>query len=981
MVIEAHWPGATALEIANQVTQPIETKLKTISSRSKIISFSRQNKSTIIFQVRGDINADETPIIWSNVRNKVKDIQNLLPKGAVGITFNDDFGDTFGIIYALNSPGYSPKITDRFVRDIREKFLSIKDVGRVEIFGQQREKIYIEISRRILNKYNLTAEDLSRQLGENNFIALSGNIEQEKLDTTIRVNSTYKTVDQIRNTRINTAKDIVILGEIAKIYRSFPDPFEQKVKVNGLEAIAIGISMKKGGDIIKLGKSVDKKVTEITQNLPVGMELAKIQNQPKAVSKTVDEFLVVLFEAISIVLIASLISLGIKRNPLSFDIKPGLIVAISIPLVMAITFMIMKLLGIGLHKVSLGALIISLGLLVDDAIIVIEMMFKKVEQGVSLIEAVASSYATTAMPMLTGTLITALGFLPIGLANSEVGEYTFAIFAVTGISLLVSWFVSIFFVPVFGYWMISMSKKKKSSKHEISRMDNHETLRNILNFSMSKKLISLSIIFFIFLLGFLSFKNVEKQFFPDSNRSEILVDVYLPERSSTRETEAVVKKLEKKVMEMPNILNVVSWLGSGAPRFFLPIDIIFPNPNVAQLVITPDKREVRDEISEKIRDMASTIIPEARVRVKVLPNGPPVPYPVSFRLLSDDEKNLKEAASKVQTILAKHPNLINVHNNWGIKSSIINLSVDDARAREFGITPFKIAEALKVRSYGTEIGEFRDDKLLLPILFRLNKNDRDEVFDLRGIIISSEKGEAIPLDKIVKFSVDWEYPVIWRYDNKFSMSIQADTVGELQSPTITNQVLLEINKIKNEFADNVELQVGGTVEESSKGQNSIITGLPIMFFLIFTLLVIQLSSVSKSLLVFVTAPLGVSGALFALILFDMPLGFVAGLGIVALIGMIIRNSVILVDQIERERLSGKDVLNSVVDATLGRFRPIILTAGTAALAMVPLTKSIFWGPMAVAIMGGLVIATILSLILIPILYSIFYSEKTSSKIF
>ncbi len=974
MVVEAHWPGATALEIANQVTQPIETKLKTISSRSKIISFSRQNKSTIIFQVRGDIKADEIQIIWANVRNKVKDIHSLLPKGQVHVIFNDDFGDTFGIIYALNSPGYSPKITDRFVRDIREKLLSIKDVGRVEIFGQQREQIYIEISRRVLNKYNLTAEDLSRQLRENNFVASSGKIEQEKLNTSVRVNSTYKTVEQIRNTRIKTAKDVVILGEISKIYRSFPDPFQQKVKVNGFEAIAIGLSMKKGGDIIRLGEEVDEKIRQITNNLPVGMELTKIQNQPDAVSKTVDEFLIVLFEAISIVLLVSLISLGFRRNPLSFDIKPGLIVAMSIPLVMAITFMIMKLLGIGLHKVSLGALIISLGLLVDDAIIVVEMMFKKIDQGFSLLKAVSSSYETTAMPMLTGTLITAIGFLPIGLANSEVGEYTFAIFAVTGLSLLVSWFVSIFFIPVFGYWIINKSKTEPLEKKENQNTTSLKIFSDFLKFSLSKKFISLSIILLICFFGFMSIKNVEKQFFPDSNRSEILVDIYLPERSSARETEIIVRKLEKEIMEMSEINNVVSWLGSGAPRFFLPIDIIFPSPNVAQLVITPRTRDIRDDILNKIRIMAYNKTPEARVRVKVLPNGPPVPYPVSFRLLSDDEKNLKDAASKIQRILVQHPNLVSVHNNWGNKSSIVNLSVDDARARELGITPFKISEALKVRSFGTEIGEFRDDKLLLPILFRLDKNDRDEVYDLRGIIVSSKNGETIPLDKIVKFSVGWEYPIIWRYDNKFAMSIQADTIGEIQSPTITNQILSEINKVKNEFPDNVELQVGGTLEESNKGQNSIITGLPMMLFLIFTLLVIQLSSISKSLVVLITAPLGVSGALVALLLFDRPLGFVAGLGIVALIGMIIRNSVILVDQIERERASGKDVLNSVIDATIGRFRPIVLTAGTAVLAMVPLTKSIFWGPMAVAIMGGLVIATMLSLILIPILYSVFFED-------
>lgn len=978
MVIQAEWPGATPLQMSKQVSEPIETKLKTISSRAKITSFSREGETTIIFQVKGDVSGDQIPIIWSNVRNKIRDIQKELPSSVSQISFNDDFGDTFGIIFSLSATSYSPRIIDRFARKIREDFLSVNDVAKVEIFGQQREKIYIEISRRVLSKYNLTSQLLAQQLNENNSIVFSGNIEQPKSITSLRVEGHFKSVEQIKNIRINTNQDVVRLGEIARVFRSLPDPFYRKVRADGQEVIAFGISMQKGGDIVSLGKKLDKEVENIRKNLPVGMYLKKIQDQPHAVSESISEFLIVFFEAIVIVLGVTLISLGVKRNPLRFDFKPGLVVALSIPLVMAITFLIMKLWGIGLHKVSLGALIISLGLLVDDAIIVVEMMFRKIDQGFSPIDAVSSSYELTAKPMLTGTLITALGFLPIGLAKSEVGEYTFAIYAVTATALGVSWVVSVFFVPVLGFWLLN--KKTIKTKYNYDKKTTNDlsmkNFRELLRFSIKNKFISLLVILIICFSGFLGLIKVENQFFPESNRSEILVDIFLQEDASSRATESAVLKVEGEIKKINNIDNIVSWLGSGAPRFFLPLDVIFPNSNVAQIVVTPTDRKHREDVLKQIRLITNRLLPEARVRLKVLPNGPPIPYPVSFRLLAENQEDLYYSSKLIQNILSNHPNLIGVHNNWGKKSPIIKVTVDQVRARELGVNPLSISNALKVRSSGTRVGEFRDQKQLIPIELRLLKDERDEISDLRGILVSSKFGDTVALEKIVKFSVVWEPPLIWRFDNKFSMSLQGDIVGKAQSTTITNELSAMIDEIKTSFPPGVELQVGGTVEENNKGQSSIIAGLPFVFFLIFTLLVIQLSGISKSLLVIATAPLGVSGAIMALLLFDRPLGFVAGLGVIALMGMIIRNSVILVDQIERERLNGLNLIDSLIEASVGRFRPMTLTAGTAILAMIPLTNSIFWGPMAVAIMGGLVVATLLTLILIPVIYAIFFNNKT-----
>ena len=979
MVIKVDWPGATPLQMAKQISEPIETKLKTLSSRAKITSFSREGESTIIFQVKGSVQGSEIPIIWANVRNKIRDIKKQLPNSVENISFDDDFGDTFGILYSLSGSSYSPRMIDRFARSIRENFLSVGDVGRVEIFGQEREKIYVEISRRVLSKYDLTWELLAQQLAENNSIVFSGNVEQSQSITSLRVEGQFKSLEQIKNIRIKTNQDLVRLGEIARVFRSLPDPYQQKVRANGEEVIAIGVSMRQGGDIIRLGRALDNKVNEIKDNLPVGMHLKKIQDQPRAVSKSINEFLVVFFEAITIVLLVTLISLGLKRNPLRFDFRPGLVVALSIPLVMAITFLIMKLSGIGLHKVSLGALIISLGLLVDDAIIVIEMMFRKIHEGLSPIEAVSSSYDLTAKPMLTGTLITALGFLPIGLAKSEVGEYTYAIYAVTATALLISWIVSVFFVPVVGFWLLN-KRNKVNDEVCIKNKDNSNKIsmkkyRSLLSFSIKNKFFSFFFILIFCFSGFVGLVKVESQFFPDSNRPEILVDIFLTENSSPYATENAVLKLENEIKKIKNIDNVVSWLGSGAPRFFLPLDVIFPNSNVAQIVITPSDRKYRDNTLKEIRLLTNKLLPEARVRLKVLPNGPPIPYPVSFRLVSENEEDLFYVAQLVQAIMSKHNNLIGVHNNWGKKSPIIKVLVDNTRARELGIDPLSISNALKIRSSGIVIGEFRDQKQLIPIELRLKKEDRDEISDLRGILVSSKFGETVPLEKIVKFSVEWEYPLIWRYDNKFSMFLQADTVGHTQSTTITEELITKINSIASTFPPGLELQVGGTLEENQKGQKSIIAGLPIVFFLIFTLLVMQLSGIKKSFLVFATAPLGISGAIMALLLFNRPLGFVAGLGIIALIGMIIRNSVILVDQIERERSKGFNLHDSLVEASVGRFRPMMLTAGTAILAMIPLTNSIFWGPMAVAIMGGLVVATLLTLLLVPVTYAIFFGRN------
>jgi multidrug efflux pump subunit AcrB len=980
MVVRTLWPGATAVQVAEQVTNKIERTLQEVPNVDKIRSFSHPGESMIIFFIKDSAPSKDIPNLFYTVRKKIADSKSYLPIGVNGPYFDDDFGDTYGVIYAMSAKGYSASEVRDFTTFVRQRLLQVKDVGKVNIYGLQEEQVYVELSRKKMAQYSLTPVAVAQQLNQQNTIEAGGNVETRSFSMPIRVGGPFENIADVKAMPLRSPSGASIrLGDIAEVRKGVVDPAQSKVRFQGEELVALGISMARGGDIVQLGKSLDQVSQLIENDLPAGVTLSLIQNQPKVVAGSVREFLITLVEALIIVLIVSLLALGLHRHPWRIDPRPGLVVAISIPLVMSVTFLVMYLSGVGLHKISLGSLIIALGLLVDDAIIVVEMMVRKLEEGYDRVSAVTSAYRLTAMPMLTGTLITAVGFLPIGIAKSAVGEYTFAIFAVTAVALIVSWFVSVIFVPYLGFLILKKPEilTAKESEHESYNTVFYKRFKKVIAWCIDHHRKAIAAAITSFVLGVVGMGYVQQQFFPDSSRPEILVDVFLTEGASFEATEKAVKNIESKILEQKGVLTVTSWIGNGAPRFFFPLDIIFPRSNAAQIVIVADLKE-RTRLNAELPRLLEDIAPEARLRVKLLPNGPPVSYPVQFRLTGSDAELLRLHADKFLKLMRRSDLLNGVNDNWNQTQPVARIDVDAAKARELGIPPQVIAQTLSSHFGGVTVGQYREGDLLAPIVLRLPKSERDQVSDLNDTMLASVNGQAIPLGRIAQVKVIWEPATVWRENREYAITVQADVQPGIQGPTATAALMKQFEPLINELPPGYGLTLGGSIEESSRGQNSINAGIPIMLFITFTLLVFQLKSSSRAFLVILTAPLGISGVALTLLLFNKPFGFVALLGFIALMGMIMRNSVILIDQIEQGRSAGLAAKDAIIQACVTRYRPIILTAAAAVLAMIPLSRSVFWGPMAIAIMGGLIVATALTLLVLPAMYAAWFKIDKAS---
>jgi multidrug efflux pump len=974
MVVRTFWPGATAAQVADQVTNKIERTLQEVPNIDKIRSFSHPGESMIIFFVKDSTPAKDIPNLFYTVRKKVADSKSYLPMGINGPYFDDDFGDTYGVIYAMSAKGYKPNEVRDFTTYVRQRLLQVKDVGKVNVYGLQEEQVYVELSRKKMAQYALSPVTVAQQLNQQNAIENGGQVETKSFSMPIRVGGPFENVADIKAMPLRTPSGASIrLGDVADVRRDVINPAQSKVRFQGEELVAMGISMARGGDIVELGKALTKASKAIEKDLPAGVTLSLIQDQPKVVAGSVREFLVTLLEALIIVLVVSLLALGLHKNPWRIDPRPGLVVAISIPLVMAVTFLVMNISGVGLHKISLGSLIIALGLLVDDAIIVVEMMVRKLEEGYDRVKAVTAAYELTAMPMLTGTLITAVGFLPIGIAKSAVGEYTFAIFAVTAAALIISWFVSVLFVPYLGFLFL------KTPEHIVSNGQQHEhfdtpfyqRFKTIVAWCIDHRRKAIMATVASFLLGIVGMSQVQQQFFPDSSRPEILVDIYLTEGASFEATEAAAKKIEAKILEQKGVQSVTMWIGNGAPRFFLPLDIIFPRSNAAQAIVVADLAE-RDRLNKELPRVLEDVAPEARLRVKLLPNGPPVTYPVEFRVTGDDPIQLRVEADRLLNVMRSSNLIYGVKDNWNENQPVAKIEVDSAKARELGVPPQVIAQTLSSHFGGVTVGQYREGDLLAPIVLRLPRSERDQVSDLSETMLATVTGQVIPLGRIAKVQVVWEPATMWRENREYAITVQADVMPGIQGPTATSALLKQFEPLIDKLPPGYKVAIGGSVEESSRGQDSINAGVPIMLFITFTLLVIQLKSSSRAFLVVLTAPLGISGVALTLLLFNRPFGFVALLGFIALLGMIMRNSVILIDQIEQGRAAGMSAREAIIHACVTRYRPIILTAAAAVLAMIPLSRSVFWGPMAVAIMGGLIVATGLTLLSLPAMYAAWF---------
>lgn len=978
MVVRTYWPGATAQQVAEQVTDKLERTLQEAPYADKIRSYSKPGESQIIFEIKDSSKPGEVANVWYTVRKKISDMRSTLPAGVQGPFFNDDFGDVYGVIYALESDGFSYAELKTFADDVRQRLLRVKDVAKVEEFGVQDEKIFIEVSQKRIAQLGLDFNAVLAQIGSQNAVESAGTIQAPLDVVQVRVGGQFTSVEQLRAMPIRgSSGNHLRLGDIAEIRRGYVDPPAIKVRHQGREVIALGVSMAKGGDIIALGKALRAATGEIDKRLPLGVKLVQVQDQPVSVASSVNEFVSVLIEAVAIVLAVSFVALGLHKGGRFgwyVDIRPGLVVAITIPLVLAVTFLAMNYFGIGLHKISLGSLIIALGLLVDDAIIAVEMMVRKMEEGYDKVRAATFAYDVTAKPMLTGTLITAAGFLPIGLAKSVTGEYTYAIFAVTVIALVLSWFVSVYFVPYLGTLLLKVKPHDPDAPpHELFDTPFYNAFRKSVNWCVEHRWLTIGATVLMFALGIAGMGKVQQQFFPDSSRPEILVELWFPEGTSFAANEEVVKRVETRLQQEGGISSITSWIGSGVPRFYLPLDQVFPQTNVAQLIVLSKDLKVREKLRLLLPAVLAQEFPEARGRVKLLPNGPPVAYPVQFRVVGADPAQLRVHADQVKALMRENPNMRGVNDNWNESVKVIRLEVDQDKARALGVTSQAIAQASRTMFSGTTVGQYRENDLLIDIVLRQSPDEREAISDIGNAYLPTNSGRSIPLTQIARPTFSWEPGVMWRWNRDYAITVQGDIVEGLQGATVTNELLPKLRALEARWlaaGDGAyRIEVAGAVEESSKGSASIVAGVPIMLFLVFTLLMLQLHSFSRSLLVFITGPLGIVGVAGALLALNRPFGFVALLGVIALMGMIQRNAVILIDQIESDRAAGVPAWDAIVESAVRRLRPIVLTAAAAVLAMIPLSRSVFWGPMAVAIMGGLIVATVLTLLALPAMYA------------
>ncbi|WP_236215178.1 efflux RND transporter permease subunit [Metapseudomonas otitidis] len=976
MVIRTNWPGASAEEVSRQVTERIEKKLMETGEYDRIVSFSRPGESQVTFLARDSMHSNEIPELWYQVRKKISDIRYTLPQGIQGPFFNDEFGTTFGNIYALTGEGFDYAVLKDYADRIQLQLQRVKDVGKVELIGLQDEKIWIELSNTKAATLGLPLAAVQQALEEQNAVAAAGFFETPTDRVQLRVSGRFDSVKEIRDFPIRVGDRTFRIGDVAEVRRGFNDPPAPRMRFMGENAIGLAVSMKAGGDILVLGQALEGEFARLQETLPAGMQLRKVSDQPAAVKTGVGEFVRVLTEALIIVLLVSFFSLGLRT---------GLVVALSIPLVLAMTFAAMHYFGIGLHKISLGALVLALGLLVDDAIIAVEMMAIKMEQGYDRLKAASFAWTSTAFPMLTGTLITAAGFLPIATAQSGTGEYTRSIFQVVTIALLVSWIAAVMFVPYLGDRLLPDLAKRHAEKHGGDGAHDpyatpfYQRVRRLVEWCVRRRKTVIVLTLVAFVASIALFRFVPQQFFPASGRLELMVDLKLGEGASLLNTEAEAARLEALLKDHPGIDNYVAYVGTGSPRFYLPLDQQLPAASFAQFVVLAKTIEDREAVRSWLIQVLNDEFPAVRTRVSRLENGPPVGYPVQFRVSGEHIDEVRALARKVADKVRENPHVVNVHLDWEEPSKVVRLNIDQDRARALGVSTADLSRFLQSSLSGSTVSQYREDNELIDILLRGTPREREELALLPSLAVPTDSGRSVPLSQVATLEYGFEEGIIWHRNRLPTVTVRADIYDKSLPASLVTQIQPTLDPIRAELPSGYLLEVGGTVEDSARGQKSVNAGVPLFIVVVLTLLMLQLKSFSRSAMVFLTAPLGLIGVTLFLLVFRQPFGFVAMLGTIALSGMIMRNSVILVDQIEQDISAGLDRWHAIIEATVRRFRPIVLTALAAVLAMIPLSRSVFFGPMAVAIMGGLIVATALTLLFLPALYAAWFRVKPAER--
>lgn len=1000
MVVRTLWPGATAEQVSRQVTEPIEKALMNTGEYEFIRSYSRPGESQVIFMARDSLRSKQIPDLWYQVRKRVGDIRPTLPREIVGPFFNDEFGDTYGNIYALTGKGFDYAVMRDYADRIQLELQRVPDVGKIDLVGLQDEKVWIELSNTRLATLGVSMQQVQQALADQNAVTGTSFFETATDRVQLRVTGQFNDIDAIRQFPIRAGDRTVHLGDIAEVKRGFADPASPKMRFMGEEAIGLAVAMKDGGDILKLGANLDAEFERLQKTLPAGMQLRKVSDQPQSVEESVGEFVQVLTEAVVIVLLVSFFSLGLRT---------GLVVGVTIPLVLAMTFFVMHYFDIGLHKISLGALVLALGLLVDDAIIAVEMMATKMEQGYDRLRAASFAWESTAFPMLTGTLITAAGFLPIATAASSTGEYTRSLFQVVTIALVVSWIAAVLFIPYLGDKMLpdlfnpqppkpgSLSARWLAKRqqwadrypalanliappqhghdHDPYQRPFYRSFRRFLDACLRHRWWVIAATIGLFVFSLMMFRFVPQQFFPDSTRPELMVDIELAEGASLRSTQAQAEKLEKLLSNREGIANYVSYVGTGSPRFYLPLDQQLPATNFAQFVVLAKDIKSRESTRDWLLHEVIPKFPDVQMRVTRLENGPPVGYPVQMRISGEHIEKVQAIARQVEAKVRENPHVMNVNLDWSEPSKVVRLVIDQERARALGVSSAQVSQFLSSSLAGQSVSVYREGNRQIEMLLRGPADERNQLELLSSLSMPTANGGSITLSQVTTMEYGFEDGIIWHRNRLPTVTVRADISDGMQPLDVVHQILPTLDGIRAELPNGYLLETGGTVEDSARGQNSIKAGMPLFLVVVATLLMLQLRSFSRAAMVLVTAPLGIIGATLFLLLFRAPFGFVALLGTIALAGMIMRNSVILIDQIQQDIDAGHDRWHSIIDATVRRFRPIVLTALAAVLAMIPLSRSAFYGSMAISIMGGLIVGTVLTLVFLPALYAAWFRVK------
>jgi multidrug efflux pump len=965
MVISANWPGATSDEVQRQVADKIEEKLQETPYLDYLRTYSLPGRAVVQVMIRMDTPPRAVPDVWYQVRKKIGDIRHTLPEGVQGPFLDDEYGDVYSAIYAFTGKDFTPAELKRIAEDARRRLLRAEDVEKVVLLGDQPEKVFVEFSHAKLATLGVTPQQVFESLQRQNAVAPAGSVETPTDRVYIRVDGPFAAAEKVKAVPVQAGGKVFRVGDIAEVRRGYEDPPIFTMRHNGEQAVGLGVAMSPGGNVLKLGEALEKEMEAIEAELPVGVEVGRVSFQPKVVEESVGEFTRSFAEALIIVLVVSFLSLGWRT---------GIVVALSVPLVLSIALVIMNAAGMNLDRISLGALILALGLLVDDAIIAVEMMVVKMEEGYDRMKAATYAWTSTAFPMLTGTLITVAGFLPVGFARSAAGEYAGGIFWVVGIALVASWVVAVIFTPYLGVKLLPDYAGRGDHHRDPYQTRMYRGLRWAITACVRHPLAVVGVTATLFVAAIFGMQRVPKQFFPQSSRPELMVELRLPEGSSFTATAAEVAKLEEILAGDPDIEHFSAYTGAGSPRFYLALNPDLPDPSFAKFVILTKGPEARERLRGRLLDRFSTDTEFAlpRMRVSRLDFGPPVGFPVQFRVVGPDQARVREIAYQVREVMRKNPDTLDTQLEWDEPSKVVRLKVDQDRARALGLTPQDISTTLQTLLTGVSVSQYREGTELIDVVARAVPGERLKLGALPSLTVITPAGNAVPLSQVASVSYEQEEPIRWRRDRETVLTVRADVAEGVQAPDVTASILPTLASLKEGLPPGYRIDTGGAVEESEKANVALYAVFPAMIAVMLILLMAQVQGFKKLFLVFVISPLGLIGASTFLLLFNAPFGFVALLGVIALAGMDMRNSVILIDQIEHDMGAGMSAWDAVIESSVRRSRPVVLTAATAILAMIPLTHSVFWGPMAVAIMGGLSVATFLTLINLPALYVLLF---------